>query len=89
MTEDVLRELIALLRIIPEHTERLRTLAEDSQHLLAETERHEDTRHESLTRLGLAGQTDQLTAWETGLAEEPEEKRHLPQVFVGRDPARL
>ena len=85
VAQDVLRRLLALFGVIPQHMQPSWLDPFDGEHLVAETEGHQDAADECLAALGLARQTDQLATGEAGLAVKTEEEVDLGQRCVGPD----
>ena len=68
IAEDILRRLLALFGIIPQHMQRFLLDPFDGEHLAAETESHKDAAYECFTALGLTRQTCELATGEAGFA---------------------
>ena len=89
IAQDVLRRLLALFGIIPQHVQTLGLDPFDGEQLTAKAEGHENGRYEGLAAFGLSRQSRQLATGKAGLAEQPEQELHGWELRMGCDASSL
>ena len=87
--QDVLCRFVTLLRVVPQHPERLVTDSLECQHVATLTARHQHRRDERLTRLRLTRYRHQFAPRETRLTIQVEQEFHRLQLLLRRNPQLL
>jgi len=85
IAQDVLRRLLALLGVIPQHVQPFLLDPFDGEQLTAKAQGHEDATDKGLAALGLARQTGELAPRKAGAAAQAEQELHGWELGLGRD----